>query len=89
MPETTPPSTHDHQGRPVFAGDEVRILHVTPDPDMDEDDADMFLGMIGSTCEIDSVDRYGLAWVTMWWNTGEGTITTTVGLEPGQFSRLE
>jgi len=82
-------STLDCQGRPVVPGDEVRILDVTPDPDMDEDDVDMFMGMVGSTCQIDAVDRDGLAWVSVWWNTGEGSMTTTVGLEPHQFERSE
>lgn len=88
MPATSPINTLDHLGRPVSAGDEVRILDVTPDPDMDEDDMDMFLGMVGSTCQVDAVDRDGLAWVTVWWNTGEGSMTTTVGLESSQFERL-
>lgn len=88
MPAPSTPSTLDQQGRSVIAGDEVRILDVTPDPDMDEDDLDMFLGMVGSTCQIDAVDQDGLAWVTVWWNTGEGSMTTTVGLDPSQFVRI-
>lgn len=88
MTETAARTTVDRDGRDVKAGDEVRILDVTPDPDMDEDDADMFVGMVGSVCEIDQIDEDGLAWVTVWWNTGEGTLTTTVGLEPQQFSRM-
>lgn len=89
MPAASLLSTIDHKGRLVMAGDEIRILDVTPDPDMDEDDLDMFMGMVGSTCAIDAIDHDGLAWVTVWWNTGEGSMTTTVGLDSSQFTRTD
>lgn len=83
------PTTVDCDGRPVALGDEVRILAVTPDPDMDEDDLDMFLEMIGSDCEVEAIDPDGQAWVTVWWNTVEGSITTTVALDPAQMRRAD
>jgi hypothetical protein len=81
------PTTVDCDGQPIAAGDMVCILGVTPDPDMDEDDLDMFMEMIGSTCEVEAVDADGLAWVTVWWNTVDGSVTTTTGLEPRQMRR--
>lgn len=85
----TPASLPDAKGIPVVQGDYVRILDVTPDPDMDDDDRDMVEYMIGSICEVDSIDEYGQAWVTMWWNNVEGVITTTVALESSQMERVE
>ena len=79
--------TTDRLGQPVAPGDRVRILDVTPDPDMDEDDLDMFMDMIGSTCDVESIDSDGAAWVAIWWNGGEGTLMTMVGLLPGQMEK--
>ena len=81
------PTTVDREGEVIAIGDLVQILGVTPDPDMDEDDLDMFMEMIGSTCEVEAIDEDGLAWVTVWWNTVDGSLTTTVGLEPQQMRR--
>jgi hypothetical protein len=78
----------DKLGKPVQAGDYVRVLAITPDPDMDEDDVDMVDFMIGSICEIDRVDAAGLVWVTMWWNCGEGTATSSVGLARHEFEKV-
>jgi hypothetical protein len=83
----TVPTTVDRDGASIVIGDLVQILGVTPDPDMDEDDLDMFMEMIGSTCEVEAIDEDGLAWVTVWWNTVDGSLTTTVGLEPAQMRR--
>jgi len=80
-------TTIDCNGAQVVPGDLVQILGVTPDPDMDEDDLDMFMEMIGSTCEVEAIDPAGNAWVTVWWNTVDGSLTTTVGLEPKQMRR--
>jgi len=80
-------TTVDREGEVIAIGDLVQILGVTPDPDMDEDDLDMFMEMIGSTCEVEAIDDDGLAWVTVWWNTVDGSLTTTVGLEPRQMRR--
>lgn len=80
-------ATVDCDGHAVALGDLVQILSVTPDPDMDEDDLDMFLEMIGSTCEVEAIDEDGQAWVTVWWNTVDGSLTTTVALEPRQMRR--
>ena len=79
--------TADCNGEPIAVGDRVRILAVTPDPDMDEDDLDMFMGMVGATCEVERIDVDGLAWVAVWWNTVDGSLTTSVGLEPDQMRR--
>jgi len=81
-------TTRDHRGQPVAAGDTVRILDITPDPDMDEDDRDLFIDMIGSTCVVERVDDEGDAWVAVWWNGFEGPLLTTVGLAPHQMERV-
>jgi len=80
-------STIDRLGQPVARGDRVKILNVTPDPDMDEDDLDMFMDMIGSTCDVERIDIDGAAWVAIWWNGGEGTVMTMVGLLPDQMEK--
>ncbi len=81
------PATVDRHGNAVQLGDRVRILAVSADPDMDEDDLDMFNDMIGSTCEVERIDDEGAAWVAIWWNGFDGPLLTTVGLAPGQMEK--
>lgn len=87
MPAVT--STQDAKGVAVLPGDRVRILSITPSPDLEDDDRDMIEFMIGSICEIDSVDEDGHAWVTMWWSCADGVATSTVALAPHQMERVE
>jgi hypothetical protein len=79
---------NDARGAPVAAGDQVRILAVSPDPDMDEDDREMIEFMIGSVCEVDRIDAAGQAWVTMWWSCADGVATSSVALEGEQIERV-
>ncbi|MDD2885441.1 MAG: hypothetical protein PHT48_10405, partial [Dechloromonas sp.] len=71
----------------IAPGDSVRILAITPDLSLDEDDLDLFMDMVGSTCEVDYIDADGAAWVAVWWNCSEGTLTTQVGLAPQQMEK--
>jgi len=82
-----PVTTFDHHGQPVVTGDRVKILAISPDPEMDDDDLDMFNDMIGSTCEVERIDADGAAWVAIWWNGFEGPLLTSVGLTPGQMEK--
>jgi hypothetical protein len=84
----TAPHPVDRHGQPVHIGDEVRILQVDLDPDMDEEEREMFEFMVGATCEIERFDPAGLAWVTMWWTTGDGNATTSLGLAPHQMEKV-
>ncbi len=81
-------ATVDRLGQPVALGDMVRVLGVTTDPEMDEDDRDMFNDMIGSTCLVERIDADGAAWVAIWWNGFEGPLLTSVGLMPGQMDKV-
>jgi hypothetical protein len=83
-----PVTTTDCKGQTVAPGDRVRVLGITLDPDMDEDDLDMFMEMVGSTCEVERIDADGTAWVVIWWNVSDGSLTTSVGLEPPQMEKL-
>lgn len=83
-----PATTLDRFGRPVAIGDTVRVLAITPDPDLDEDDLEMFLDMVGSRCEVERIDADGTAWVAVWWNGGEGTLLTLLGLSPEQLEKV-
>ncbi|MCB1886265.1 MAG: hypothetical protein KDH20_01550 [Rhodocyclaceae bacterium] len=78
----------DTRGHAVAVGDRIRILDITPDPDMDEDELEMVRFMIGSECEVDRIDEGGLVWVSMWWSCGDGTATSCAGLSSGQFERV-
>lgn len=82
------PATVDRRGRLVVPGDTVRVLGVSTDPDMDDDDRDMFNDMIGSTCLVERIDADGAAWVAVWWNGFEGPLLTSVGLMPGQMDKV-
>lgn len=81
-------TTTDCQGRLVGMGDKVRILEVTPDPDLDEDDLLMFMDMVGAVCDIERIDRDGAAWVAVWWNGDDGTLLTQIGLWPRQMEKV-
>lgn len=81
------PSTLDCHGQPIVLGDHVRILGITADPEMDEDDLEMFNDMIGSTCVVERIDSDGHAWVEVWWNGFDGPLLTTVGLAPEQMEK--
>jgi hypothetical protein len=82
-------SSHtDRLGHSVQIGDQVRIVAVDIDPDIDDEDRDMFEHMVGSTCEIERFDEQDLAWVTMWWATLDGNLTTSVGLAPHQMEKV-
>lgn len=82
------PSINDCHGHAVYPGDLVRILAVTSDPDMDEDELDLIDNMIGSACEVERIDGDGLAWVSVWWNDYGSTFSTSVGLAAGQLEKL-
>ena len=86
--QTVTPAVPDKFGQPVGPGDQVRILGVSPDPEMDEEDLELFMEMVGSVCEVERVDEAGYAWVTVWWATSEGSITTTTALSPGQMQKV-
>ena len=81
-------TTTDCKGLNVAPGDKIRILDITPDPDLDEDDLDMFTNMIGSSCEVERIDPDGTAWVVVWWNTSEGSLITQAGLAPEQIEKI-
>ena len=81
-------TTIDCQGQTVSSGDRVRILEITPNLDLDEDDLDMFMNMVGSTCDVERIDADGAAWVAIWWNGDEGTVLTQIGLAPHQMRKV-
>lgn len=83
-----PATTIDCSGQTVAPGDSVRVLAITPDPDLDDDDLEMFMDMVGSVCEVERIDADGSAWVAVWWNGCEGTLMTLVGLEPQQMAKV-
>ena len=83
-----PTTTLDCRGQTVAIGDAVRVLAITPDPDLDEDDLDMFMDMVGATCEVERIDTDGSAWVAVWWNGCDGTLLTLVGLAPRQMEKV-
>jgi len=70
----------DKQGRPVAIGDMVKVLGVSPGPELDDDEREMIEFMIGSICEVERIDEAGRAWVSMWWSCGDGSAATSVGL---------
>ncbi|MBP6187855.1 MAG: hypothetical protein KA435_03950 [Azonexus sp.] len=81
-------TTIDCNGQIVSMGDKVRVLEVSVDPDLDEDDLEMFRDMVGAVCDIERIDAEGAAWVALWWNGDEGTVLTQVGLAPRQMERV-
>ena len=82
-----PVTTIDRHGQPVVTGDRVKILAISPDLEMDDDDLDMFNDMIGSTCEVER-SRVGAGGGGPWWGNGlEGPLLTTAALTPGQMEK--
>ena len=60
-------TTIDCKGQIIAMGDRVRVLDITPDRDLDEEDLDMFMGMVGAVCDIERIDADGAAWVALCW----------------------
>ena len=83
-----PATTIDCKGQTVAMGDRVRVLEITPDRDLDEEDLDMFMDMVGAVCDIERIDADGSAWVALWWNGDEGTVLTQIALAPRQMERV-
>jgi hypothetical protein len=81
-------TTIDCKGQTMISGDRVRVLQITPDFELDEDDLDMFMGMVGSICAVERIDADGAAWVAIWWNGDEGTVLTQIGLAPRQMEKV-
>jgi len=81
------PTTVDRHGNTVALGDWINILAITPEPDMDEDDLEMFEDMIGSHCEVERIDAEGSVWVAVWWSAYDGPLQTTVILSPAQIEK--
>ncbi|HSG23515.1 MAG TPA: hypothetical protein VLA64_11230 [Azonexus sp.] len=81
-------TTIDCKGRTVAMGDRIRVLEITPDRELDEDDLEMFMDMVGAVCDIERIDAEGAAWVAIWWNGDEGTVLTQIGLAPGQMEKV-
>jgi hypothetical protein len=81
-------SVTDRHGETVVVGDAVRILAVSPDPDMDEDELEMILFMVGAISEVEKIDAEGRAWVTMWWNCTETTAVSSVGLRSHEMEKV-
>ena len=82
-----PVTTIDRHGQPVVTGDRVKILAISPDLEMDDDDLDMFNDMIGSTCEVERIDADGAAWVAIGGKGSGGPLRPGVGLTPGQMEK--
>lgn len=78
----------DRHGQPIAVGDEIRVINIDIGADIDDDEREMFEFMIGSVCEIERFDADGRAWVTMWWSTGDGNATTSVGLAARDLERV-
>jgi len=81
-------TTIDCKGRTVAMGDRIRVLEITPDRELDEDDLEMFMDMVGAVCDIERIDAEGAAWVAIWWNGDEGTVLTQIGLSPRQMEKV-
>jgi len=81
-------TTIDCKGQIVAMGDRVRVLEITPDRELDEDDLEMFMDMVGAVCDIERIDSEGAAWVAIWWNGDEGTVLTQIDLAPWQMEKM-
>jgi hypothetical protein len=82
------PEIQDKQGRPVAVGDMVKVLGVSPGPDLEDDEREMIEFMIGSICEVERIDAAGRAWVSMWWSCGDGSAATSVGLAANEMEKV-
>ena len=81
-------SPTDRLGQAVQVGDAVRVVQIDIGPDVEDDEREMFDYMRGAICEIERFAAAGLAWVTMWWNTDDGTATTSLGLRSHQMEKV-
>lgn len=72
----------------IVFGDYVCIFGIIFDFEMDEDDFDMFIDMIGLICLVECIDSDGNVWVVVWWNGFEGLLLIIVGLLFGQMEKV-
>lgn len=64
----------DKKGNPVNVGDSVQVIsfeesilkNLTPEERND------VKSMIGGIFEVEEIDEYGCAWITKWWDRGNG-----------------
>ena len=82
-----PVTTIDRHGQPVVTGDRVKILAISPDLEMDDDDLDMFNDMIGSTCEVERIDAEGRGGLGEERNGSGGRQRPRAGRTPGKMEK--
>lgn len=81
----------DRKGNTVNVGDSVRVIsfeesilkNLTPEEQND------VKSMMGGIFEVEEIDENGCAWVTKWWDRGNGKSQShSLSLEPGNMEKI-
>jgi len=84
-------TTKDKSGNPLRVGDSIRLLSL--DLSMfeysAEEEKEDIKSMIGETFEIEEIDENGDAWITKWWERGNGEFEShSLRLAPAEMERV-
>ena len=85
-------STKDRRGIEIRPGDFVRILSLDEQflASLPSDELEDVRSMVGQSFEVEEIDEYGSAWVTKWWERGNGESEChSVGLSASEMERVE
>jgi hypothetical protein len=65
----------DCAGRPVRVGSRVRVLALSSEfiESLPAEERAQVTEMVGQVLEVDEIDEFGRAWVTKFWDLGDGT----------------
>jgi hypothetical protein len=85
-------ATKDHTGNPIRVGDSIRLLTLELSmfaASTDEEKEDIG-SMIGETFEIEEIDENGDAWITKWWERGDGELEShSLRIVPAEMERVD
>jgi len=80
-------TTTDIGNKTVKEGDSVRVLSIdqTVIEKLSNEEKQDVNSMLGEIFEVEEIDEYGSAWVTKWWDRGEGEKEShSLGLSPNE-----
>ena len=85
-------STKDSRGNEIRLGDFVRILSLDAQflNSLPSEEVEDVRSMVGESFEVEEIDEYGSAWVTKWWERGDGESEChSVSLGASEMERVE
>ena len=85
-------STIDRCGNEIRPGDVVRIISLDAQflASLPSEEREDVRSMVGQSFEVEEIDDHGSAWVTKWWERGNGQSEChSVSLSASEMERVE